>query len=179
MALRRAAVVIAAALVMIAAACASTPTSVTVVSPPRAEFPAVAQALVHGCGTLDCHGSAFRNLRIYGNEGLRLDPSHRPLSPRCTATEEVNEDFAALTGLEPTIMSAVTTSGGATPDALLFVRKARGSEHHKAGAVVVVGDDLDVCLTSWLTGTTDVDACRRAAPPTYPITMPAFCDTGP
>ncbi|MEO7332074.1 MAG: hypothetical protein ABI193_26095, partial [Minicystis sp.] len=57
--------------------------------PDRASFPAVAQAMEHGCGSLDCHGSTFRNLRIFGNEGLRALASDRPLTPPCTTSLEV------------------------------------------------------------------------------------------
>ena len=52
--------------------------------PDRESFAPVAQVLVHTCGTLDCHGSASRNLRVYGNESLRLAAGDRPLMPAVT-----------------------------------------------------------------------------------------------
>ena len=38
----------------------------------RTSFPAVAQLLDVRCGSLDCHGTVARNLRLYGSAGLRL-----------------------------------------------------------------------------------------------------------
>jgi hypothetical protein len=59
-------------------------------------------------------------------------------------------------------MSSVVAAGGANPERLTFVRKARGTESHKGGAVVVPGDARDVCITSWLRGAADADACTAA-----------------
>jgi hypothetical protein len=147
--------------------------------PDRASFPVVAQALVHRCGTLDCHGTQYRNLRLFGNEGLRWSATDMPLQPACTTTPEVDQDFASVVGLEPEVMSRVVAGHGADPALLTLVRKARGTESHKGGTLMSVGDDLDVCITSWLTGQTATAACGRVAPPTYPIVNPASCQPGP
>jgi hypothetical protein len=64
--------------------------------------------------------------------------------------------------LEPEIMTQVVTSGGASPDRLTMVRKARGTEHHKGGTLFQVGDDQDTCVTSWLGGHTDTATCQKA-----------------
>ena len=59
-------------------------------------------------------------------------------------------------------MTAVVTQGGAQPDRLTLVRKARGSEHHKGGTLFQVNDQQDVCLTAWLAGSTNTAACTEA-----------------
>jgi hypothetical protein len=53
-------------------------------------------------------------------------------------------------------------SGGAQPERLTFVRKARGVENHKGGHLWQVGDPADVCVTSWLAGRTDQASCKTA-----------------
>jgi hypothetical protein len=145
-------------------ACSSPPSDARfVVTPPdAASFPPVAAMLVQACGTLDCHGTVGRNLRIYGNTGLRLSPSDVPTALTPTTDDEITQDYSSVVGLEPEIMSAVVTSGGANPERLTFVRKARGTESHKGGAVVVTGDARDRCITTWLAGHTDASSCTVA-----------------
>jgi hypothetical protein len=130
--------------------------------PDQASFPEVAQLLVHHCGTLDCHGTRYRNLRVYGNEGLRWAATDRPLSPPCTTPDEIAQDYDSVVGLEPEAMAAVVADGGAHPERLSLVRKARGLEHHKGGTLIHAGDDSDLCLASWLAGETRSDVCLRA-----------------
>jgi hypothetical protein len=132
--------------------------------PDRDSFDVVAQVLERHCGSLDCHGSDYRNLRLYGNEGLRLDATDRPLSPECTTTDEVEQDYDSLVGLEPEILTAVVAAKGARPERLTFIRKARGTEDHKGGTLMKTGDDIDSCLTSWLASQVDEDACSRSLP---------------
>jgi hypothetical protein len=133
--------------------------------PDQASFPEVTQVLVRHCGTLDCHGSSGRNLRLYGSEGLRLSPDDRPQTPTCTSDDEVAQDYASVVGLEPEVLSAVVADGGAHPERLTIVRKARGAEDHKGGAPFQQGDAGDRCLTSWLADNLDMDACLGALPP--------------
>ena len=76
-----------------------------------------------------------------------------------------------MVGLEPEVMSAVVSQGGAQPERLTLVRKARGTEAHKGGSLMNAGDDRDVCLTSWLAGKTDTVACAKVQPP-------SACDAG-
>ncbi len=150
--------------------------------PDRASFPDVAQALVQHCGTVDCHGTPYRNLRLYGNTGLRLLATDLPLQPPCTTTGEVDQDFDSVVGLEPEAMSVVVAQHGANPDLLTMVRKARGIESHKGGVVMHVGDNLDTCITSWLTGSTQAGACQAAGPPTVPppaAGQAPVCEPGP
>ena len=129
-------------------------------APDRASFPPVADLLVHRCGTLDCHGSSFRNLRLYGHEGLRI--AGRPSSQPNTTDAEYDQDFESIVGLEPERMSDVVTERGAHPERLTFIRKARGTEDHKGGTLMKEGDVEDLCLTSWLAGRTDRLACANA-----------------
>jgi hypothetical protein len=150
--------------------------------PDRGSFADVAQAMVGHCGTLDCHGTAYRNLRVYGNTGLRLLPTDQPLMPPYTTTPEVDQDFDSVVGLEPEAMSALVAAHGADPDTLTIIRKARGLESHKGGVVMRVGDALDTCITSWLAGSTETAACQDAGPPTVPPPAPGqtpLCEPGP
>jgi hypothetical protein len=140
--------------------------------PERAGFPEVAQMLVRNCGTLDCHGSTARNLRLYGNEGLRWAAGDRPLSPACTTADEVDQDYDSVVGLEPEVMSAVVAHAGADPERLSLVRKALGLEHHKGGSPLIAGDDADRCLRSWLENQADTQACLRAIPATSCFAAP-------
>jgi len=149
---------------LVAMACSTPPADSRVVEavPDRASFPPVAELLVRRCGTLDCHGESGRNLRIYGSLGLRLAPGDRPVSKGKTTAAEYDEDFASVIGLEPELMSAVVAEGGANPERLTFLRKARGTEHHKGGTLWNAGDAQDLCVTSWLAGDTDVADCQSA-----------------
>jgi hypothetical protein len=151
------------ALLVVACSFPSSTATNTATTPDRASFPPVADLLERRCGTLDCHGSAYRNLRVCGSLGLRLAPGDRPMSKGQTTQEEYDADFASIVGLEPEIMSEVVTSGGASPDRLTFVRKARGTEHHKGGSLMNAGDPEDECITSWLAGHTDVARCASAS----------------
>ena len=141
-----------------------------ITAPDRAQFDHVGAFLDRRCGTLDCHGSDFRNLRIFGCEGLRLDPSDMP---RCraqggknTTPAELDATYRSLVGLEPAVMSAVIQGKGAHPELLTFVRKARGTEAHKGGTLITPGDSQDTCITSWLAGQTDTAACDSSYPDT-------------
>lgn len=129
------------------------------IGPDRASFEPVTKMLVRRCGTLDCHGTPYRNLRLYGYGGLRLDPAFVP--DRDLTVAEVDANYDAVIGLEPSIMRDVVADKGAAPERLTLVRKARGTEEHKGKGVIAVGDDADRCLISWLGSATDVDACTR------------------
>ena len=113
------------------------------------------------CGTLDCHGSTFRNLRLYGKEGLRLDASTLP-GAGDTTPAELDVDYRSVVGLEPEVITAVVRDQGARPERLTMIRKARGTEDHKGGQLWSAGDDQDRCVTTWLAGQADADACARA-----------------
>jgi hypothetical protein len=158
----RAAVVAAlAALAALACGGPSPDGRFAVVAPSRASFTPVGLYLAHRCGSLDCHGAVTRNLKIYGADGLRLDPADLA-GQGMTTVAELDVDYRSVVALEPEAMAAVVEDGGARPDRLSLIRKARGQERHPTPRLVQVGDDQDVCLTSWLAGAVDEGACARA-----------------
>jgi len=148
----------------IAFACSSPPEDARVIeqTPDTASFPAVASMLIQACGSLDCHGTVARNLRLYGDTALRYSPTDVPSTLLPTTGDELGQDYESVVGLEPEAMSAVVAAGGANPEQLTFYRKARGIESHKGGAVIVQGDARDVCITTWLKGNADAGACTAA-----------------
>jgi hypothetical protein len=132
-------------------------------APARAGYEPVADALILTCGTLDCHGQRGRNLRLFGNHGVRLaakdDPGGAPTSPA-----EYDADYWSLIGLEPETLDLVMRTPGADPELLSLFRKPRGTEEHKGGTLMRRNDPLDRCLRSWLAGALDEDACVAAGP---------------
>ncbi|MDF2693448.1 MAG: hypothetical protein K0S65_1831 [Labilithrix sp.] len=130
-------------------------------APAGPAFRPVAQVLVERCGTIDCHGSKYRNMRLFGFGSARLDPEHRPDAPD-TTQEEVDRDYDAVVALEPDLIRRVVAEGGRAPERLTFFRKGTGAEAHKGGQRIVPGDDADACLRSWLGGTVDEDRCQAA-----------------
>ena len=101
------------------------------------------------CGSLDCHGSIARNLRIYSQNGLRLD-NDAGNSPGVGATtlDEVNANYYSITLLEPELMNNVINGGD--PEGLLLLKKPLGIENHKGGAQLRREDDAYNCIHSWL-----------------------------
>lgn len=154
-----------AALTAVFSAC-TVPTTTTRESPggpDRASFGPVARVLVNRCGTLDCHGSLYRNMRLYGFGSARLDPKALPDSPGDTTPAEIDADYDAVVALEPARFREVVGSGGQGADSLTLVRKARGAESHKGGQRIVPGDSADQCLLSWLASAVDAKgACASA-----------------
>jgi hypothetical protein len=125
--------------------------------PSRSDFPPVADAMQLHCGTLDCHGQVGRNMRLYGQYGLRLGPKDDPLTEP-TSDAEYDASYASIVGLEPEVESNVFLQK-AEPELLTMVRKARGIEKHKGGQLVTAGDALDTCMVGWLTGAPNANAC--------------------
>lgn len=122
------------------------------------------------CGSLDCHGSVARPLRIYGQNGLRLadgDGGTRDRGP--TTDAERIENFRAAIGLEPEeISKAVASNGDYT--SYMLIEKPIGIEgggvRHKGGPVLAPSqsDPGWVCLTGWIAGKKDIaTTCRDAA----------------
>jgi hypothetical protein len=155
---------LASATILEALACSSPPSDARFIetAPGTTTFPAVADMLIQACGTLDCHGTVARNLRLYGDTGLRFSPLDVPSTLVPTTDDEHAQDYDSVVGLEPEVMSQVVASAGADPARLTLVRKARGTESHKGGAVIAVGDPRDVCLTTWLQGHALESACTAA-----------------
>jgi hypothetical protein len=114
--------------------------------------------LVERCGTLDCHGQSGRNFRIWGCDGMRLEPGQavtcvpNDAGGGFTTLAEYQATYRSLVGLEPQVMSTVFTGcngaqspeGGAAyppppnchPELLTMVQKARGLEKHKGGQLI-------------------------------------------
>jgi hypothetical protein len=134
--------------------------------PDAASFGPVAGMLDVRCGSLDCHGTVGRNLRVYGSAGLRWSKADRPLAPLCDPAAEVAQDYESVVGLEPEPLSAVVQ--GADPSELTLVRKPRGAEAHKGGTVWSPGDDSDTCLVAWIQGKPKPAACERAVASVLP-----------
>lgn len=103
-----------------------------------------------------------RNLRLYGNTGLRYSDSDVPTALTPTTDAEIAQDYGSVVGLEPEILSAVVASGGTDPQRLTFCRKPRGRESHKGGTVIDAGDARDICPTTWLAGSADMSGCAYA-----------------
>jgi hypothetical protein len=130
--------------------------------PDQTQFQPVADMMIHRCGSLDCHGQPGRNLRIAGTEGMRLAPGDTPSPPGPSTTDEYAADYRAVCGLEPEVMTAVVNDKGANPERLTMVQKARATQEHKGGAVIIAGDVQDKCMLSWLAGTADTTSCSNA-----------------
>ncbi len=120
------------------------------------------------CGTLDCHGSIGRPLRIYSQYGLRLFddagdiPGGAPTTP-----QEIFDNYIAAISVQPEDTAKVF-HGDLDPHSLLLLRKPLGLERHKGGQVLQSNDNGDLCLTTWLTdgldaGGIDNAACNAAA----------------
>lgn len=128
--------------------------------PEETNFAAVSEALGVRCGSLDCHGMAERNLRLYGQFGLRLSENDVPGGDESTPDEH-HENYLTLITLEPEALEQVTR--GAPVTRLTLVRKARGAEAHKGGAPFPSGTAGDRCLVSWLEGQVDQASCSEAS----------------
>lgn len=161
----------AASVAILASGCSAPDSSARVdpIGPDRAQFDAVAPMLVRRCGTMDCHGSKYRNMRLYGYGGTRVRDAGTPASLRWPADypayltyDEIEASYQAVIGLEPEIMRDVVKAGGAGADRLTLVRKGRGGEQHKGHQRIKLGDDADKCLLTWLASAVDVDACNAA-----------------
>jgi hypothetical protein len=134
--------------------------------PDETQFQPVADMLIHRCGSLDCHGTPARNLKIYGTSGLRLAggdvPSGMEPDGGDSSADEYHADYGSVCGLEPEVMSAVIKDGGKNPERLTLVQKPRATQDHKGGKIIAIGDVQDKCLLSWLSGQTDVTSCKQA-----------------
>jgi hypothetical protein len=119
--------------------------------PSSYRFDVVSRTLDAHCGTLDCHGSSTRNLRLRGWSGRRLDASHVPGGAPTTPLE-TGANYCAVTALEPEILERVARENGADPERLTLLRKVRGKEAHQGGKVFAPGSAGDACLLAWLAG---------------------------
>ncbi len=105
------------------------------------------------CGTLDCHGSDFRPMRLYGELGLRHPGELNRAGGNATTLLELESNYRAVCTIEPEKVSQVAGDpGGQSVNKLLLVRKGRGQEGHKGGKVFNPFDDSDLCVVGWLRG---------------------------
>ncbi len=160
------AAVTAGALVL---ACSATPSSsakVTVHGASAADFAAtlggVNPVFERRCGSFDCHGNPSQALRIYSQNGLRL-PNEAGILPGGAATtpDEVFANYRSILAVEPEETNAVVLGGN--PYSLLILKKPLLIETHKGGTVMIKGDDTEKCITSWLSGSVDKNACTAGA----------------
>lgn len=139
-----------------------------VTTPSETLFPPVSNVLAYRCGSLDCHGSTSRNFIIWSCYGLRLELD---ASPGCrnygtglgTTSDEYDHTYRSLVGLEPALMSQVVQSGGANPDVLTLVQKARNEQEHKGGKLWDAGSPEDDCVAQWLADQAGTAATCKAA----------------
>ena len=123
-------------------------------------FDVVSDAMTYQCGTIDCHGSVFRNMRLYGYGGLRLDPTKAPDDdPLYRYAAEVRRNYESVVAVEPEKFAEVVSQGGREPERLAIVAKARAVQNHKGGPIMKPGDPIDVCITSWLAKNVDAEQC--------------------
>lgn len=127
----------------------------------RASFPPVADVYLRRCGSLECHGTPYRNFRLYGLYGQRLNAADRPDQP-VTSVAEYDANYQAFLGLEPTVLREVIAGGGVDATRLTVVRKGRGDEAHKGGMPIAPGDAADRCILSWIRNAPDAAACTAA-----------------
>jgi hypothetical protein len=138
-------------------------------------FQPVAVYLSRRCGSLDCHGEPGRNLRLYGQFGLRYtgDGSSNVPGGDAITTNEIIQDWLSIVYLEPEIMDQVVGRAQMDPtqldpSPLTFYRKPTGLEAHKGGQLITPatqmqpGDDQDTCIRSWLAGMVNADECKTA-----------------
>jgi len=104
------------------------------------------------CGTLDCHGSTFRPMRIFGRLGLRDPAENNVTGGKATTPTELDANYASVCNVEPEKMSQAAADFGQSAEQLLLMEKARGVEGHKGGVVVTPGSAGDDCLLGWLRG---------------------------
>jgi hypothetical protein len=186
------AVLLGGASAMIAtSACSSVPddtTLLTINGPSLADFSGaggVSAVFERNCGSLDCHGSDSRPLRIYGQYGLRKpvglvtvvedageggttddttdDTDAGPPVPGGveTTAEETLANYQAVISLEPRVMQAVVK--GADPYQLLILKKPLEIEKHKGGPALHKSGDAENCIVSWLKNKTDKAACTAGS----------------
>lgn len=121
----------------------------------------VGKMLEARCGTLDCHGSIVRPLRIYSTNGLRkaiTDDGQR--AKGATTAEEEADNYLSVIGLEPELMA--TAFATKKFDNVQLLLKPLGIEkgiRHKGGAIFDASQDDDgwQCLLGWVVAGADPD----------------------
>jgi len=126
----------------------------------------VSEVMERRCGTLDCHGSDFRPMRLLGRDGLRHPLEGKRTGEGVTTDGEKSANYYAICAIEPEkVAKVVSDPGGNAVNGLLLVRKGRGQEGHKGGKVFDPWDDADRCVVGWLRGDAEENvekACKAA-----------------
>jgi hypothetical protein len=125
------------------------------------EFKAVSEVFLENCGSLDCHGSKYRNLHLYGFGSERLD-GPLPDEPSLTTQAEADRNYEAIVAVEPEAFRTVVAEGGRAPERLTFYRKALELEAHKGGRAIEPASKADRCIRSWLASKIDSATCIEA-----------------
>jgi hypothetical protein len=150
-------------------ACASTPDDaqtprLVVTGLDRASYEAMVHPVIlRQCGTVECHGTLPRGMRVYGEIGLRLDAA----TTGTTTSEEAQATYVSIVGLQPEKTSAFTARSPRTPDDaydLLVLSKPLMRERHRGGLSLRKGEPAEQCILSWLLGAVDAGACTSALP---------------
>lgn len=102
------------------------------------------------CGTLDCHGSTARPMRLHSQIGLRHADEANVPGGVATTDLELGANHDAVCGVDPESMSEAALDFGSSAENLLLIKKARGVEGHKGGKVVNELDPGDRCLVGWI-----------------------------
>jgi hypothetical protein len=117
-----------------------------------ADVLAVSAFMERRCGTLDCHGSMLRPMRLLGRYGLR-DPGQKNVTGgAATTAAEIDANYASVCNVDPEQMDKAVADNGNSKENLLVLKKARGIEGHKGGTIVTKGTPGDDCLLGWLGG---------------------------
>jgi hypothetical protein len=141
-----------------------------VACPSADSFRTVSAMLERRCGSADCHGVEGRPLRIYSQYGVRRpEPEgspnvsdfdqYVPGGEVATTDAEIYDNYLSACALEPEKM-ALVLQGEEDVDSLTLVRKPRLEEKHKGGRLWDGATKGDKCLTSWIAGAIDKEACR-------------------
>ncbi len=102
------------------------------------------------CGTLDCHGSSARPMRLYGQLGHRHPAESNVAGGIATTAFELESNYVSVCDVDPEPMAEATKDFGSSAEKLLFIQKARGVEGHKGGKIVNELDAGDRCLVGWI-----------------------------
>ncbi|MEZ4302386.1 MAG: hypothetical protein R3B70_46090 [Polyangiaceae bacterium] len=137
--------------------------TVTGKCPSQAVFEqSVSPFLERRCGTLDCHGSIARPMRLFGQLGLRHPDEDNVSGGALTTAVELTANYTSVCNVDAEKMSESVDDFGNQAENLLLVTKARGLEKHKGGKVVSENDAGDRCLRGWLKGEDVTQACQDA-----------------
>ncbi len=107
------------------------------------------------CSSLDCHGDMGRMLRVYAEQGLRLDVGLRDKSISIEEIRDTLRSFAAFDDLTIPIRQ--------NPILLKALAPSAGGMAHKGGDVWESREDPGyLCLLAWLEGNSAEPAARQA-----------------